>query len=42
MTLIAHVFPKLWIPKNVVKQISKKSLFREPFHRRHGKRSRDF
>ena len=37
MILIAHVFPKLRIPDNVVKQISKKSLFREHFDKGHGK-----
>ena len=29
MTFIPHVFPKLRIPKNVVRSISKKSRFRK-------------
>ena len=37
MTLIAYVFPKLLTTKNVLRQISKSSRFREPLHRRHGK-----
>ena len=37
MTLIADVFPKLWTPKNVVKQWSKKSRVRGPFDKHHGK-----
>ena len=37
MTLIADVFSKLWIPKNVVWVISKKSRFRGPFEKQHGK-----
>ena len=36
MTLIADVFPKLWTPKNVVKQWSKKSRVRGPFDKHHG------
>ena len=38
MTLIADVFPKLRTPKNVVRYVSKKSRFKGPFHRQHGKR----
>ena len=37
MTLIADLFPKLQTPKNVAKQMSKKSHFREPFDKQHGK-----
>ena len=37
MTIIADVFPKLRTPKNVVKQISKKSPFRQPFEKQHVK-----
>ena len=39
MTLIADVFPKLPTTKNVLRQISKSSRFREPVDRRHGKRA---
>ena len=39
MTLIAYVFPKLPTTKNVLRQISKSSRFREPVDRRHGKRA---
>ena len=35
MTLIADVFPLLRNPKNVVKQVSKKSSFRGPFGKQH-------
>ena len=38
MTLIADLFPILRTPKNVVTYISKKSGFKGPFNRRHGKR----
>ena len=38
MTLIAYVFPKLPTTKNVLRQMSKSSRFREPVDRRHGKR----
>ena len=38
MTLIADLFPKLRTPKNVVRYKSKKSRFKVPFHRQHGKR----
>ena len=37
MTLIADVFPKLWTPKSVVKQISKKYRFRGRFDKQHAK-----
>ena len=37
MTLIAYVFPKLMTTKNVLRQMSKSSCFREPVDRRHGK-----
>ena len=37
MTLIAYVFPKLSTTKNLLRQISKSSCFREPVDRRHGK-----
>ena len=36
MTLIAHLFPKLRTPKNVVRYKSKKSPFKGPFDRQHG------
>ena len=39
MTLIAYVFPKLTITKNVLRQMSKSSRFREPLDKRHGKRA---
>ena len=39
MTLIAYVFQKLQTVKDVVRQMSKKSRFRRPFNKRHGKRS---
>ena len=38
-TFIAHVFSKLPTTKNVLRQISKSSRFREPVDRRHGKRA---
>ena len=38
MTLIAYLFPKLRTPKNVVIYMSKKSRFKVPFDRKHGKR----
>ena len=38
MTFIADLFPKLRIPKNVVRYLSKKSRFQGPFDRQHGKR----
>ena len=37
MTLIAYVFKKLPTTKNVLRQMSKSSRFREPVDRRHGK-----
>ena len=39
MTLIAYVFLKLPTPKNVLRQMSKSSCFREPVDKRHGKRA---
>ena len=38
MTFIADLFVKLRTPKNVVRYMSKKSRFKGPFHRQHGKR----
>ena len=38
MTLIADLFSKLRTPKNVVRYKSKKSRFKGPFERQHGKR----
>ena len=38
MIVIADLFPKLRTPKNVVKYKSKKSRFKGPFDRQHGKR----
>ena len=38
MTLIADIFPKLRVPKNVVRSMSKKSRFKGPFDMQHGKR----
>ena len=38
-TFIAYVFPKLTTTKNVLRQMSKSSCFREPVDRRHGKRA---
>ena len=38
MTLIADLFPKLLFPENVVRYMSKKSRFKGPFDRQHGKR----
>ena len=38
MTLIADLFAKLRTPKNVVRYKSKKSGFKGPFDRQHGKR----
>ena len=38
MTLIADLFPKLRTPKNLVRYVSKKSCFKGPFDRQHGKR----
>ena len=39
MTLIAYVFLKLPTTKNVLRQMSKTSRFREPVDRRHGNRA---
>ena len=41
MTLMPVVFLKLWPSKNVVKKISKKSPFRGPFDKQHGKESKN-
>ena len=38
MTFIVQIFPILRTPKNVVRSMSIKSRFKEPFHRPHGKR----
>ena len=38
MTLRADLFRKLRTPKNVVRYMSKKSGFKKPFDRQHGKR----
>ena len=38
MTLLADIFLKLWPAKNVVRYICKKSRFRLPFQKEHGKR----
>ena len=38
MTFIADSFRKLRTPKNVVRYLSKKSRFKGPFDRQHGKR----
>ena len=38
MTLIADLFPKLRTPENVVRYMFKKSCFKGPFDRQHGKR----
>ena len=38
MTLIADLFPKLRTPENVVRYMSKKSCFKGPFDKQHGKR----
>ena len=37
MRLIAYVFPKLPTSRNLLRQMSKSSRFREPLDRRHGK-----
>ena len=39
MTLIAYVFPKLTTTKNVLRQMSKSSRFREPLDKWHGMRA---
>ena len=38
MTLIADFFPRLGTPENVARYMSKKSRFKGPFDRQHGKR----
>ena len=38
MTLISDLFAKLRTPKNVVRYLSKKSRFKGPFDKQHGKR----
>ena len=38
MTFIADLFPKLRTPKNVLRYMCKKSRFKGPFDRQHGKR----
>ena len=38
MTFIADLFPKLRTPKNVVRYVSKKALFKRPFDKQLGKR----
>ena len=38
MSLIADVFPKLRIPKNLVRTMSKKFRFKRSFGKQHGKR----
>ena len=37
ITLVADIFPKLRTPKNVVRSMSKKSRFTEPFQKQDGK-----
>ena len=37
MTLIADVFLRLGTPKEVIREMSKKWLFRRPFHKQHSK-----
>ena len=39
VTLIAYIIPKLTTTKNVLRQMSKSSRFREPLDKRHGKRA---
>ena len=38
MPLIADLFPNIRTPENVVRYMSKKSYFKGPFDRQHGKR----
>ena len=38
MTLIADFFPTLRTPENLARYMSKKSRFKGPFDRQHGKR----
>ena len=37
ITFIANVFLKIWTPKNVVRYLSKKTCFGEPFNKQHVK-----
>ena len=37
IALIADIFTELPVPKNMIRPISKKSCFRRPFERQHGK-----
>ena len=39
MTLIEDVFPKLVIPKKVIREMCEKPSWRGPVHKKHGKRS---
>ena len=39
MILIADLFPKLRTQKNVLRYMSKKSRFKGPFDKEHGKRA---
>ena len=39
MKITACVFPKLQTAKDVVREVSKKSCFRRPSDKQHGKRS---
>ena len=39
MTFIAYVFPKLPTTKNLLRQMSKSSRFREPVDKRHSKQA---
>ena len=39
MTLIVHLFPKLWTAKDLVRKISKKPCFGTSFERQYAKRS---
>ena len=39
MTLLAYVLPILQIAKDVAREVCKKSCFRTPFDKLHGKRS---
>ena len=38
MTFIVQIFPILRTPKNAVRSMSKKSRFKGPFDKQHGKR----
>ena len=38
MTLLANLFPKLRTPEKGLRYMSKKSRFKGPFDRQHGKR----